>query len=119
MLVLLQMFIYNPVYKTGNGHLRSGNCQKTLDMGVIFLVDIDLYPISNRIVYQIDGFIETAFRRPGSRYVFQYLKRNLGCVYSFDISCSYFFKCSSIILFTKPEMGTSGAVTARKRLIWE
>ena len=40
-------------------------------------------------------------------------------VYSFDISCSYFFKCSSIILFTKPEMGTSGAVTARKRLIWE
>ena len=80
MLVLLQMFIYNPVYKTGNGHLRSGNCQKTLDMGVIFLVDIDLYPISNRIVYQIDGFIETAFRRPGSRYVFQYLKRNPGCI---------------------------------------
>lgn len=80
MLVLLQMFIYNPVYKTGNGHLRSSNCKKTLDMRVIFLVDIDLYPISNRIVYQIDGFIESAFRRPGSRYVFQYLKRNPGCI---------------------------------------
>lgn len=106
MLVLLQMFIYNPVYKTGNGHLRSSNCKKTLDMGVIFLVDIDLYPISNRIVYQIDGFIRTGFRRLESGCVFQYLKCYFGSiiipiVMSCDV-CRFYRNVADILSLSCP-----------------
>ena len=61
MLVFLQMFIYNPVYKTGNGHLRSGNCQKTLDVGITLPIDIYLYPVAYRIAYQIGGFYKNRF----------------------------------------------------------
>lgn len=80
MLVFLQMFIYNPVYKTGNGHLRSGNCQKTLDVGITLPVDIYLYPVAYRITYQIGGFIRTGFRRFESGCVFQYLKCYFGSI---------------------------------------
>ena len=57
-----------PVYKTGNGHLRSSNCQKTLDVGITLPIDIYLYPVAYRIAfYQIGGFIRTGSRRLGSR----------------------------------------------------